>query len=147
VLDPGHGFDCAAVGQKVGAVGTTNFSASSPPAGFLKEEAVVLEIAQEVKRQMDSASVQVLLTKNRVNECPTFLDRGRFSNTHGAKAFVSIHADAPTIIEHVSDSGSIGFDYTDSFVTQGFAQRLASDVSSRLGLNTEARLRGAASQC
>jgi N-acetylmuramoyl-L-alanine amidase len=95
VIDPGHGFLCAAQGLPPGAVGVTDFPTNDPPAGKLQEDAIAFAIASQVQKQMPSAKYKVVLTKANANECPRYRERGRTARRVGAEVFVSVHVNAP----------------------------------------------------
>jgi N-acetylmuramoyl-L-alanine amidase len=48
-IDPGHGFNCAALGMPPGAVGATDFPASNPPPGQLLEDDLTMAITREIQ--------------------------------------------------------------------------------------------------
>lgn len=78
VLDPGHG------GRDPGAIGP----------GGLMEKDVVLKIAKEVKKRLESkVGCEVILTRDDDTEL-ILARRIAIANTHGADLFISIHANA-----------------------------------------------------
>jgi N-acetylmuramoyl-L-alanine amidase len=97
VLDPGHGLTCPLKMEKVGSVGVTDFPASNPPAGKLREDYLTVAIALEAEKLL-SQKYKVILTKRDVNSCLELDERGRIANKERAKAFVSIHINAPNTI-------------------------------------------------
>lgn len=133
VIDPGHGLTCPQVGERIGAEGATEFPASNPPAGRLKEDVVTVEVALEVRRIMTSPATTVLLTKADINSCPTLRDRQRFATDHEADVLVSVHVDArqPPIVAH----GTLAIHFPGSFLAADLATRLTGEVANRLGLN------------
>jgi N-acetylmuramoyl-L-alanine amidase len=74
VLDPGHG------GDHFGAVA---------PVGIAEKE-VTLDVALRLRRLLEEASFEVLLTRKR-DEAVTLAQRASFANSAGADIFVSIH--------------------------------------------------------
>ncbi|MBN1543499.1 N-acetylmuramoyl-L-alanine amidase [candidate division KSB1 bacterium] len=78
IIDPGHG------GKDPGAVGRNG----------LYEKKAVLDIALELKKQLESRlDVKVLMTRDRDRFVP-LKQRTKFANSHGGKLFISLHADA-----------------------------------------------------
>jgi len=79
VIDAGHG------GKDDGA--TSRYG--------LKEKRVVLEVANKVKRGLESAGIQVIMTRGADVFIP-LSERARIANKNSADLFVSIHANAST---------------------------------------------------
>jgi N-acetylmuramoyl-L-alanine amidase len=79
VLDPGHG------GWDPGAVGPNGLS----------EAAVNLAVSREAKAALERAGVSVALTRN-ADHGMNLANRARLAQSLGAKAFVSVHHNAPT---------------------------------------------------
>ncbi len=77
VIDPGHG------GRDPGAIG---------PSG-LKEKDVVLKIAKELKKKLNTRGYEVFLTRERDIYLP-LPERTAIANTKNADLFLSIHANA-----------------------------------------------------
>jgi N-acetylmuramoyl-L-alanine amidase len=138
-IDPGHGADCAAANMLAGAIGSTVFSPSNPPAGRLREDVLTVAISQEVERIFSSSNVQVVLTKGDVNSCPSFKDRARVANDEKAKLLLSVHIDAAnlTLLQDMTPSrnGSLGIYHRDRPASKPLADYAAAQVSSWLGLN------------
>ena len=135
-IDPGHGFECPSKGMPVGAVGVTDFT--TPPTGRLREDDLNMSIALEVKRQMPSTKYRVVLTKQSTNACPTYLDRGRIANNANAKAFVSIHINAPNVVVGIDNPFANGTSVLYNVNKSGsfnLADEMARAVSANLGLN------------
>jgi len=83
VLDPGHG------GEEPGAVSTSGVA----------EKDIALDIALRLRRLMEEASFEIMLTRNGDQTVP-LSERAAIANAHGADIFVSIHVnwtDAPGI--------------------------------------------------
>jgi N-acetylmuramoyl-L-alanine amidase len=139
VIDPGHGFSCPAKGMAIGAVGVTDFPTSDPPAGRSREDELTMAISLEVKRQLPPTKYRVVLTKASVNTCPTFIQRGFFAAYTSAKAFVSVHINAPNLI--LGSIPSPIANGTSVFYNRGksgsfnLAEALARSVSASLGVN------------
>lgn len=74
VLDPGHG------GEELGAVASSG----------LMEKEVTLDIGLRLRRSMEEASYEVLLTRQKDEGLP-LAARAGFANENGADIFVSIH--------------------------------------------------------
>lgn len=135
-IDPGHGLNCPAEGMLVGAIGNTDFPASNPPAGRLKEDVLTVAIALEVQRTLPATAYKVVLTKKDVNSCPTFLDRGRMANNANAKAFVSIHINRPNPLPGgFFGNGTSVLYHSSKPASKGLAEAMATSVSSHLGVN------------
>jgi N-acetylmuramoyl-L-alanine amidase len=75
VLDPGHG------GEDAGAVA---------PLGIVEKD-VTLDIGQRLRRLLEQASFEVVMTRE-VDETVPLAQRAVLANTRGADVFVSIHA-------------------------------------------------------
>ena len=74
VIDPGHG------GEEPGAVSTSGVA----------EKEITLDIALRLRRLMEEASLDVLLTRYDDRAVP-LSERATFANAHGGDIFVSIH--------------------------------------------------------
>ncbi len=74
VLDPGHG------GDELGAVASLGIA----------EKEVTLDIALRLRRLLEEASFEVLMTRKK-DEAVTLAERAAFANTGGGDIFVSIH--------------------------------------------------------
>jgi N-acetylmuramoyl-L-alanine amidase len=96
-IDPGHGTTCAAVKQAVGAVGQTDYPASSPPAGKLHEDDLTVAIGLALRSKLQAAHYTVTMTKTDVTKCPTFLERGTIANKARSNIYVSVHLNAPRL--------------------------------------------------
>jgi N-acetylmuramoyl-L-alanine amidase len=141
-IDPGHGFTCAANGMEVGAVGVTDFPANDPPAGRLREDDLTMAIAREVERILPKSKYRVVLTKNNVNDCPTFKERGDKANIAKAKAFVSIHINKALLVLMTNWPVPYGIAHGTSVLYRAekpeslsLAESMARNVSSSLGVN------------
>lgn len=78
IIDPGHG------GIDPGAVGHNN----------LHEKTVVLNLAKELKRQLESSGEYRVKMTREGNTFIKLSDRVKFARKHGGDLFVSIHADS-----------------------------------------------------
>lgn len=138
VLDPGHGLNCAQIKQKVGAVGLTEFLDNNPPPGILREDYLTVAIALETEKLL-SRKYKVILTKRDANSCPTLKERGRIANNANAKAFVSIHINAPSTIGGVVNdyfgNGTSALYNSGKPLSQAFADQMSRAVSMNLGTN------------
>lgn len=136
VIDPGHGYYCPAQGMPVGAIGVTDFLPNDPPAGRMREDELTVAIAIEVQRQLPATKYRVILTKRNANACPSYVDRGRIANNANAKAFVSVHINAPNPIpgDLFGNGTSVLYDVNKpgSF---NLADAMSRAVSSSLGVN------------
>lgn len=74
VLDPAHG------GTDTGAHGT----------GGIRESEIVLDLAVQVKRALESQGFQVILTR-QANDNPSFDDRSAMANAQLGAVFVTLH--------------------------------------------------------
>ncbi len=79
VLDPGHG------GDNLGAV-----------AGELSEKDLTLDITQRLRRLLEAASFEVLLTRD-ADKTLSLKDRALFANAQRADLFVSVHINWITV--------------------------------------------------
>ncbi|MBN3038222.1 MAG: N-acetylmuramoyl-L-alanine amidase [Candidatus Omnitrophica bacterium] len=77
VIDPGHG------GKDPGAIGR----------GGLMEKDVVLVIAKNLKRKMEKAGIEVIMTRES-DRFVSLGERARFANSKDVDFFISIHANA-----------------------------------------------------
>jgi N-acetylmuramoyl-L-alanine amidase len=75
VIDPGHG------GNDPGAIGRTG----------LKEKDLVLDIAKQVKEQLNENGIDVVMTRDRDRFIP-LEKRAQIANESDVDFFVSIHA-------------------------------------------------------
>lgn len=97
-IDPGHGYNCGALGEKVGAVGDVNYPATNPPAGNLHEDDLTVDVALKLQSMLQSSGYRVVLTKNNPQTCVSYLKRGVIAEKARANAFVSIHFNKPASI-------------------------------------------------
>lgn len=134
-IDPGHGSTCEVNGMPNGTVGLTNFQ--SPPFGFLYENDLTVEFARETQRVLPTTKYKVVLTKNDVHSCPSYVDRGRVANNENAKAFISIHVNAPNRFgpSFPLANGTSTLYHPQRPDAQTLAIGLADKVSSSLGVN------------
>ncbi|MEO5670469.1 MAG: N-acetylmuramoyl-L-alanine amidase [Ramlibacter sp.] len=140
VLDPGHGFTCTAKRMPGGAIGITDFPPNDPPAGRLREDDLTMAIASEVRRILPTSMYRVELTKANANECPSYRERARIANKEEAKAFVSIHINAPLVVPGINvpipaaHGTSVLYNVNKSGAFN-LAYAMAGAVSSSLGVN------------
>jgi N-acetylmuramoyl-L-alanine amidase len=138
VIDPGHGFNCALKRLPPGAVGATDFLPTNPPAGRLQEDALAWAVAKELQRQLPASKYKAVLTKANANQCPSYRDRGRWAIEERAKAFISIHMNAPNVVLGVEvpfANGTSAIYNSGSPGASKLADTLARSVSSSLGVN------------
>jgi len=139
-LDPGHGSTCEVNGMLIGTVGLTNFQ--SPPFGYLYENDLTVEFARETQRVLPTTKYKVVLTKNDVHSCPSYVDRGRVANNENARAFISIHVNAPNKYgpSFPLGNGTSTLYHPQRPEAQTLAIELADRVSSSLGVNNRGAL-------
>ena len=137
-VDPGHGYACASKGMLPGAIGATNFPASNPPPGFLKEDELTMAIALEFKR-LASPTYKVVLTKSSVNDCPEFVERGETAIDAEADVFVSVHINKRNDkwgVEIPFGNGTSGiYNSSRPMAAKTLASLMAANVSACLGVN------------
>jgi len=141
-IDPGHGSNCGAVHQAVGAVGDTDYPASSPPAGKLKEDNLTVAVALQLNSRLQNQGFDVHLTKSDPVSCPTLLERGAIANKARSNIFVSIHYNAPRFNFFGIGSGTIALYNSTKSSSKTLADLSAPAVSSAVGVSnrgTEAR--------
>lgn len=136
-IDPGHGTNCAAVHQAVGAIGTKVYPANNPPPGPLKEDRLTVDVATRLQPLLVRDSYTVNMTKTSVASCPTFLERTKIANDARSNMYVSIHFDAPAtgVLGILKFPGSLGIYNSAKNSAATLAQLLANNASSNLGVN------------
>jgi N-acetylmuramoyl-L-alanine amidase len=134
-IDPGHGYNCAGLeGQKVGAVGVTNFPSSNPPPGYLHEDDLTVAIGNDLNDSLSMAGYEVSMTKSDVNSCPTLRERGEIANKARSNIFVSVHVNrALKVLSFPLDNGTYVFYNSAKTSSATLAQKVSDQVSSRLG--------------
>lgn len=137
VIDPGHGLTCPLIGQAAGAIGVTDFPPSNPPASKLREDYLTVAIALEAERLL-STKYKVVLTKRDANTCPTLKERGRIANNANAKAFVSVHINAPNTVLGIDNpfgNGTSALYNSSKSAAKSMADQMSASVSVNLGTN------------
>jgi N-acetylmuramoyl-L-alanine amidase len=134
-IDPGHGSDCASVGQPVGAIGTTDFPPSPPPPGKLHEDDLAVAISLSLKDILVSASYTVTMTKTSPVSCPTFLERGTIANKARSNFFVSVHLNAPRFCPLGLFCGTEVLYNSSKTDSAKLAQLMAGQIAANLGVN------------
>ena len=134
-IDPGHGSNCGAVHQAVGAVGVTDYPASSPPAGKLKEDNLTVAVAIQLNSRLQNEGFDVHLTKSNPVSCPTLLERGAIANKARSNIFVSIHYNAPRFNFFGIGSGTITLYNSAKSSSKTLADLTAPAVSSAVGVS------------
>lgn len=137
VIDAGHGFNCAAIGQLVGAKGDVNYPASNPPPGFLYEDVLTAAVTIKLAPMLQRSGYTVLATKADPFSCPTLLERGAIADKARANAFVSIHFNkVASFLCSLFDycSGSRGLYNQVKSDAATLAQDLATGASGILGI-------------
>lgn len=142
VIDPGHGFSCAALKEKIGAVGYTDFPPNNPPAGRLREDNLTVAIALEAEKML-AKNYRVVLTKVNVNTCLTLKERRTLAQNEYPDAFVSVHINSAyttkmgieiPLLGDI-DSGTSVYYHISAPYSKPLADMMASTVSSNLGLS------------
>lgn len=114
VLDAGHG------GQETGAVGCLGH----------KEKNLNLEVAQKLKRVLETNHFNVYMTRNR-DEFVSLQSRVDYAKSVDALIFVSIHLNAVPISSNPAlNTGTIVFYYNP--VAKSLASELANEISKEL---------------
>jgi N-acetylmuramoyl-L-alanine amidase len=136
-IDPGHGTNCAAVSQLVGAIGSKIYPANNPPAGPLMEDKLTVAVALQLQPLLAGDSYTVKMTKSAVASCPTFLERTKLANDARSNMFVSIHFDAPAkgLSGVFKSPGSLGIYNSTKKSAATLAQFVANNTASALGVN------------
>lgn len=134
-IDPGHGFNCAKVAQNVGAVGATDFPATNPPAGKLKEDVLTVAIAQSLQSKLAADGYKVVMTKSDVNSCPTFLERTNIANNAHSNIYVSIHINAASSLPLGIGSGSSVLYNSVKSSSKSLADLMVPQIASSVGVN------------
>lgn len=135
-IDPGHGFTCAAPGLPPGTIGVTDFPASDPPPGRLKEDELTMAIAREFQR-LASSKYTVVLTKTSATTCPEYEKRGKVAIRAEADVFVSIHINQrnPIPFNPFANGTSAIYNSSRPAAARTLAELMASSVSASLGVN------------
>jgi N-acetylmuramoyl-L-alanine amidase len=136
-IDPGHGLDCEKQNERPGSVGVTNFPASDPPAGYLREDQLTVAFALEIQRTLPASKYKVVLTKEDVQSCPSLVDRGRIANNNNAKVFISVHVNAPNKFGSAFPfaNGTSTYYHPTRPNAKPLADLLAAGVAGALGVN------------
>ena len=134
-IDPGHGSNCGAVGQPVGAIGTTDFPASSPPPGKLHEDDLAVSIGLALRGILQTARYTVAMTKTDSVSCPTFLERGAIANKARSNIYVSVHLNAPRFCPFGFFCGTSVIYNSAKTDSATLAQLMVDQIASSLGVN------------
>lgn len=111
-IDPGHGgYDPGALGKN----GT-------------KECDVALDVARELKKELESARLSVILTRER-DEYISLTTRADIANKAGAQYFISIHLNSAT---NPTPKGSEAWIYPGAEPDKALAATLLNDVCQKL---------------
>ena len=135
-IDPGHGSNCALIKQPVGAVGKTDYPASNPPAGKLKEDVLTVQISLALKALLDAAGYDVTMTKSDSVSCPTYLERTTKANKAKSNMFVSVHVNQPNpvpLFPSICGTGTSALYNSAKTSSKKLAQLLVSSVSAGVG--------------
>jgi N-acetylmuramoyl-L-alanine amidase len=133
-IDPGHGFNCPAIKEKVGAVGNVYYSDVLPD-GYLREDNLTVSIAGALANQLIEDRYKVFMTKSDVNSCLTLKERGTRSNNAKSNIFVSIHIDKalPNPLGWLL-GGSKVFYNSSKTSSDTLAQLMVGQIASNLGV-------------
>lgn len=134
-LDPGHGFSCAAIKQDVGAVGLTDFPATQPPAGKLREDTLTVAIARALEKRLTADSFIVTMTKSDEQKCPSFRERGEIANNAKSNIFLSIHINAGSRLPFGLFSGVSALYNPERSSARKLAELLTPPLSQNLGMS------------
>ena len=135
-IDPGHGFNCAALGMPPGAIGVTDFPTSNPPPGWLIEDDLTMAIAREFQR-LASSKYTVVLTKSSAITCPTYKKRGEVAIDAEADVFISVHINQrnPIPFNPFGNGTSAVYNSSRPPAAKTLANLMAANVSASLGVN------------
>lgn len=136
-IDPGHGYSCGAIGEKVGTVGDVDYPATNPPAGKLHEDDLTVDVAARLRPMLQSSGYRVVLTKSNPQVCVTYLERGAIAEKAKANVFISIHFNAPasfgcSLFNYCSGTSALYNSLKSD--SQTLASKISSAVAGSMGL-------------
>lgn len=134
-IDPGHGFNCPSIGEKVGAVGNIDYSPGNLSATYLHEDNLTVSISSALKSLLSANQYKVFLTKSDVNSCLTLLERGDKANNAKSNFFVSVHIDKAIPIPLGFLGGSKLFYNSTKTSSKTLADLMVSQIASNLGVH------------
>ena len=118
VLDPGHG----------------QFGNPYPAAEGYYEGTQMYKLALMLRKKLETAGIDVVLTRNQVSDDPTLANRGKLAGSTKADLFISLHSDA--IGNYVSTSAngvSVYYSIQDAEPNKKFATNLSAAVAELMG--------------
>lgn len=114
VIDPGHG----------------KYGNPYPPAKGYYEGTQMFKLACYLKEMLVKSGVDVILTRNSVEEDPALDVRGKTAGKNGAQLFISLHSNAPARATDTGPSGVIAFySIKDIPKNKPFATKLVTEVA------------------
>lgn len=114
VIDPGHG----------------KYGNPYPPAKGYYEGTQMFKLAGYLKELLVKSGVDVVLTRNSVEEDPALDVRGKTAGKNGAQLFISLHSNAPASATDTGPSGVIAFySIKDIPKNKPFATKLVTEVA------------------
>ena len=118
VLDPGHG----------------QYGNPYPTAEGFYEGTQMYKLALMLRKKLETAGIDVVLTRNQVSDDPTLANRGKLAGSTRADLFISLHSDA--IGNYVSTSArgvSVYYSIQDAEPNKKFATNLSAAVAELMG--------------
>lgn len=118
VLDPGHG----------------QYGNPYPTAPGFYEGTQMYKLALMLRKKLETAGIDVIITRNQLSDDPTLAVRGQTAGTRKADLFISLHSDA--IGNYVSTSAkgvSVYYSIQDAEDNRKFATTLSAAVADLMG--------------
>ena len=118
VLDPGHG----------------QYGNPYPTAEGFYEGTQMYKLALMLRKKLETAGIDVVLTRNQVSDDPTLANRVKLAGSTKADLFISLHSDA--IGNYVSTSAngvSVYYSIQDAEPNKKFATNLSAAVAELMG--------------
>ncbi|MDD5215401.1 MAG: N-acetylmuramoyl-L-alanine amidase [Methylococcales bacterium] len=134
-IDPGHGFNCPSIGQKIGAVGNVDYSPGNLSGLYLHEDDLTVSISYALRNLLAASQYKVSMTKSDVNSCLTPLERGTKANNAKSNIFVSVHVDKAIPIKLGILGGSKVLYSSNKASSKTLADLMVSQIASNLGVN------------
>lgn len=118
VLDPGHG----------------QFGNPYPAAEGFYEGTQMYKLALMLRKKLETAGIDVVLTRNQVSDDPTLANRGKLAGSTKADLFISLHSDAIGSYVSTSANGvSVYYSIQDAEANKKFATNLSTAVAELMG--------------
>jgi N-acetylmuramoyl-L-alanine amidase len=136
-IDPGHGFNCPSIGQKVGAVGNVDYTPGNLSGTYLHEDDLTVSISSALANMLSVNQYKVFMTKSDVNSCPTLLERGVRANNSKSNIFVSVHLDKaipPVPLAYYLGGSKVFYNSTKTS-SNTLADLMVDQIASSLGVN------------